>query len=794
MAALEEKSRSGSGSFLVALVLVALVLVLTLAGYRPPAAKGTDAPADLFSAGRALETLAEVMGDGAPRPLGSEAHARARQRIVEVLAGLGYQPEIQTALACQPRWGNCATVRNVLARRPGRDGGPAVLLAAHYDSVAAGPGAADDGAGVATLLEIARVLAAEPPADHPVILLLDDGEEGGLLGARAFVDEHPWASEVGLVINLEARGTRGPSLMFETSPETAWLMGHYAAAIERPATSSVFYTIYQNLPNDTDFTVFKDAGFKGYNFAFVHGVEHYHRPSDRLENLSPATLQHQGDNVLALVRRMAVADLDGGRPGSAVFFDLLGWTTVRWPQGPTLPLAVVTLVLFLVAVALLLKRGLLRGAALAWGILGWLLMVIVAGAGLFGLNLLLKSLGVLPPPGFFPWIAGPTPEVAAFWALALAATSAVAVLLGRRLGVWGTWSGVWFWWTVAGLALTLVLPGVSYLFLLPALVAAVLGLLAAARGGAGLLAGAAAVSPPVVAAVLWFFLALVLYPGLGTPGLLIVGVLVALFATSLAPPLAAWTGRGRWVFPALALVGVIVASAVAFASPPYSAEVQRPLNLIYYQDGFSGLSRWLVFGRSPRALPPELRAAAEFEGETIAPFPWSRNPWFFTAPAPEIALPAPQLTFTQESAEEGGARRLRGRLVSRRGAPILTFHLPARAEVQSVALDGKEVWRRPEGGGGELPWQEVSHLNLPPEGVEVELVTTASELEEIWLEELSFGLPPGGEALQQSRPASTAPMNNGDVTVVSRAVALQVAAGTEEEGGDEEASAEEAAA
>src|SRR5690606_17913127 len=121
--------------------------------------------------------------------------------------------------------------------------GPAVLLTAHYDSVAAGPGAADDMAGVAAMLEIARILREEPPLAAPLIFLFSDGEEVGLLGAEAFTG-HPWAADVGVVINLEANGTRGQSLLFETTDDNAWLIDAFAAEAPRPVASSLFEALY----------------------------------------------------------------------------------------------------------------------------------------------------------------------------------------------------------------------------------------------------------------------------------------------------------------------------------------------------------------------------------------------------------------------------------------------------------------------------------------------------------------------------------------------------------------------
>ncbi len=178
-----------------------------------------------------------------------------------------------------------------------------------------------------------------PAPRNPVILLIDDGEEAGLLGARAFVDSHPWASQVRAAVNLDARGTSGPSLMFETGSASEWAVALYARNSRRPALSSIFYTIYKLLPNDTDFTVFKAAGYQGLNFAFVGDVAHYHTPLDNSASLTPASLQHQGENGLAAVTALANSDLSNPPQREAVFFDVLGRRTIRWPASRSLPFA-----------------------------------------------------------------------------------------------------------------------------------------------------------------------------------------------------------------------------------------------------------------------------------------------------------------------------------------------------------------------------------------------------------------------------------------------------------------------
>src|SRR5215470_5806448 len=192
----------GTARLLASLLLVAAFVTAAAARYRPPPVRPGDAPPRQFSAVRAREILRELLGDGQPRPTGSAAAASARLRIAAALGRLGLRPELEHGFACGGA-GICAAVENVVARIEGSRPGKAVLLSVHYDSVAAGPGAGDDGAGVAAALEIVRALKSDPPPLHPIVLLFNEGEEDHLLGAEAFVATH--ARQVGAVVNLEAR-------------------------------------------------------------------------------------------------------------------------------------------------------------------------------------------------------------------------------------------------------------------------------------------------------------------------------------------------------------------------------------------------------------------------------------------------------------------------------------------------------------------------------------------------------------------------------------------------------------
>ena len=319
----------GTKRILLIAGMLAAIFAFSAWGFRPPAPKAANAPPDQFSAGRAVETLALVLGKGTPHPVGSDANGAVRDRILQELVRTGYGPRVESGFVCSPS-GTCATVNNIVARLEGTDK-TAVLLAAHYDSVPAGPGASDDGVGVAAVVEVARALKSRPVPRQSVILLIDDGEEAGLLGAREFVQSDPWAKDVRAVVNLDARGTSGPSLMFETGSANVWAVRLYARSVPHPATSSVFYTVYKQLPNDTDFTVFKAAGYEGLNFAFIDNVVQYHTPVDNLANVNPASVQHQGDNALHSLLALANADLSHIAREEAVYFDVFGHRTVRLP-------------------------------------------------------------------------------------------------------------------------------------------------------------------------------------------------------------------------------------------------------------------------------------------------------------------------------------------------------------------------------------------------------------------------------------------------------------------------------
>jgi hypothetical protein len=759
----------GARRILSSAVILAAIFALSLAGLRPPSPKSGDAPATEFSASRALDTLHRVLATDAPHPVGSPADAAMRDRIMDELTKLGYAPQVQTGFACS-YFGICAAVNNVVARLDGSEPGSAVLLAAHYDSVPAGPGASDDGVGVAAVLEIARALKSLPTPRNSVILLIDDGEEAGSLGARAFVDAHPWAKEVRAAVNLDARGTSGPSLMFETASANDWAVRLYARSAARPAASSIFYDVYKRLPSDTDFTVFKAAGYQGLNFAFIGGEPQYHTPLDNSANVTPASLQHQGENALPSVLALANADLTAPPQREAVFFDVFERWTIVWPARRTLDFALGAMALLLAQILWMLRSKRLSIGELVWGLMAWLVTMGVTAALALILARVIRLAGAMQ----VNWVAHPLPIELAFWSLAVATVITNAIFFTRRAGFWGVWTGVWAWWTLLSAVIAWRAPALSYIVLAPGIIAVLVALPATTwRSDSTLLSGLATALPLAAAAIVGFSPAVLLYAALGNRGLVLISAVVGLLLTPIAPLCADLRGvpglRG-FVIPWVPIWATGLAAFAAVVVPAYSAKAPERVNIEYWQDADSGMSQWIVQPGSGHLSEP-IRLATTFKKADGGAFPWD-NAAAFVSDAPHLDLAPPTFTIL-ESSQGDGRRNYRTLLRSERGAPGAALLFPPGSDVEDVRVEGQPV--EPE-----LPrirqyfngWAVYRCPALPASGIQISFSVPQGKTVEVAAADQSYGLPAEGTFLLKARPLTAAPSQNGDVTIISRRVQL----------------------
>lgn len=538
------------------LLLLGLLVFLGVYQMEPPSVASADAAPTVFSAARAMEHVQVIAQN--PRPVGSAESAAARDYIVAQLTSLGFQPEVQTANVTRTQRNGqqtSATIQNVLARIEGSaNTDNAVAVAGHYDSVERGPGASDDASAVAGMIETARALQAGNQPSNDIIFIFTDAEERGLLGAQAFVDQHPWATDVKVVLNFEARGTTGPSYMFETSDNNGWLVRQFAQAAPNAIGYSFTFDIYRLLPNDTDLTVFRGANMAGIGFAFIDGFINYHLPGDNIANLNPRSLQHHGNYMLSLAQRMANTSLDNVRDTNRVYFSLFG-LIFHYSETWNLPLMVLTTLAFLAVLVLGFRRRRLTAKGLIAGFFIFLLVLIVTLASIFGFSYIIPVMGVEPIN-----IIGATYNwhlfAISYVCLALAITSALYILFRARVLFNNLLVGAWLWWLVFMIVTTFLLPGTSYLFtwtLLVSLIALAVRFRADDEDAPRptiLLALIPAISGILLMTPLIRGLFVALFLPLYVPVLLFVVLLFGL----LLPHLTLLTRRYRWALPIAALL------------------------------------------------------------------------------------------------------------------------------------------------------------------------------------------------------------------------------------------------
>lgn len=737
---------------MVAIVLVALVLVATFAASRGPAALPENAPPDVYSAGRARVILQRLAGDGIPHPIGSPQHAIVRDRVIAEFRALGFSPVVERDLACAPT-GSCAWVQNIVATLPGSEPGPAVILNAHYDSVPAGPGAGDDAAGVATLIEVARAMSTLPRPRFPIVFLADDGEEVGLLGAEAFVRRHRPADYASVLV-LEARGSSGRTLMFETSQDNRPVVEAYARAVPRPSTSSVYFSVYERLPNGTNFTVFKHAGIKGMAAAFIGAPAQYHTPQNRVENVPDRTLQHMGDTALGVTREIAVSGLASER-GNASYFDLLTLAVVRWPEAINAPIAVSVFLLLCMLAVLQRRAGRVTARELAWALAIGLLPLILSGLAGYAVSSVVAS-----RIDHAAWPASETWIVLAAWASGIAAVALGGVLGRGRIRSAAAWSGVWIDLSILGIGAAYFLPGAAYLFAGPAAAAVLIGGVSWIRRRVAD-SMPAVIVPLVAISLLIFPFALELVEGMGSGTLFGVAILVAASLAPLLPILVETRWSLRLSGASLAIV--LTSTCAVFVAPAFTADAPRPLTFVYHMDRGEAQARWLVEMPGP-VVPQELSGVATWRKVSIPTLAIGRS----DAPTSRTAADAAPTTLAFPEArvvavEPRGKRSLlRMELHSPRGAAVMRLRFGVAFDPRLVSVGELTL-----NGESRTTGTIVVHT-VPPEGMVVGVeIGSDAEGSDFAVDDETPGLPAEGAPLLRARGANSVPVHRGDRTLLS---------------------------
>ena len=723
-------------------MLVLLVAALAMKGWLVPVPELPERPsAAEFDTVRAMARLRRVLGDQRPHPVDSEANDAVRARLIAELRAIGLAPTVTDDFVCngsaKVRAVSCARVRNVLATI-GPAQGRHVMMVSHYDSTPVGPGAGDDGIGMAAMLESAALLR-DRPLKRPVTFLFNEGEETGLLGARAFIERNPLADRVEAVVNLEARGVTGPAIMFETSRPNAAAVAAYAKSAARPSANSLTTDFYRLIPNSTDVTVFAERPWTILNFAIIGNETRYHSPGDDLDALDPRSVGHMGAQALAATRELAEWNAPE-RGGTLIYADLLGHALVTMP----LRLGLVLLAGLSLAFAWLAwgrRAGVGRGIGVAF------LAMLDAALTVF----LLQWLIGLFRPGDY-WRAHPEAIALAIGVTALASAAAALVWLARPIARDRLRIGYWLFFLMLGAALSLAAPGAAIFFLLPPAIAL-----------AGIVAGRWEREAALVA---WAALFLSWAPLLHLSETLLdfdsgwtfapVAVLILFpLLIELKPELLA-TGRGR----ATAALGgaALLAWAATLLVPAYSEDRKQAFGIDYVREGDG--ARWMVVNDGA-PLP------RGFDGfDRPAEVPWSsRRRW---------SAPAPASGPAEAVAEKVGERATAGgRLVSLRlgagATEMMLLRAEPEAQLKAVRIGG--TVRRFGNGGAEENFA-FRCTGRSCAGATVELLVGSAAPVEAILTSIRRGLPEAASPLIEARPSAAAPQYHPDSSVTVAKIRL----------------------
>jgi len=368
---------------IVIFVVITAAVFVAIDQTLPPGVLPASAPATEFSAERAIEHIKVIAQE--LRLVGSPGFENARDYVMSELTALDLTPEIQRTtvsasaellaqLGRPPDLPDLPPeeVENVIARIEGTESQDTILLVAHLDSASNSPGATDNGSGVAVLLETARALQAGPTLRNPVILLFTGPEETGLQGAVAFITEHPWVEDVKLVINVDAGGLSGPSELTNTSPDNGWLIREVAKA------DSYIYGSSASGEGSSDFNAFKFYRFSGYAFDYSWD-RRIHTPNDNLENLNPASIQHQGYHALSLARHFGNLDsLEDPKDPNPIYFNILRLGFVHYPVTWVIPISLIVVLILAGVVALGFRRKVLTLSGIGLGALVFVISLTTA--------------------------------------------------------------------------------------------------------------------------------------------------------------------------------------------------------------------------------------------------------------------------------------------------------------------------------------------------------------------------------------------------------------------------------
>ena len=616
---------------------------------RAPHADPANPPPERFATTRAMRHVTALAQ--APRPIASDANRQARQYIVDRLRALGLEPQVQTATVQKDQVDDfrnthvtLGVVHNIVARKAGaardRATRPALLLAVQYDSGYHTRGASL-AAPAAALLETVRLLQTGPALENDVLFLFADGEQVGALGTQGFVEQHPWARQVGLALRFDAAGNRGPLVLYNASGAGGHAIDGWEKAVPLASGSSLMPELYRRMREALRIGPLAALAAPVMQFATIGGAASG-SVADTPEQLERAVLQQLGDTMSAMVRRFGQQPIPAGAQQTHAWFELPLVGVVHYGADTAWPVARLACLLFIGACLLAAQRSGLDVLDLLKGVFGFCVVLL---AFLFACWLVRDA---VPPLllGWDPEASAPMRHGRLLAAGALGAGLVIGLLrlLERRAGAHGAVLGAQLWMLIALIGASAFMPGAAHLLAWPLLatLATYIALqstrVRALQPGVKLLIVCAGMAPAVVLIVpaLGEVFAALAPRGMYMPFALLALMLLVFCSLPLA-----FFAR-RYVARGLALAGV---AGLVFASPATPAHARheappQPNRLIYYKD----MATWRAYWLMP-PVPLDSWTRQIFSNLTeprihVDAFGWnSDRQWYAPAPRGELAFP-----------------------------------------------------------------------------------------------------------------------------------------------------------
>jgi hypothetical protein len=692
---------AGYQGLAAACLLGALLAWLALAPRHIPTphAPGDAPSAAGFSAARVQAHVRALAA--APRPIGSRANEEARAYLLAQLRGLGLEPEIQTEtvqtasfdLTANARV-TLAEVRNVVVKKPGLLSGhgarPAVLAMAHYDSGNATLGAADGAASSAALLETLRVLQAGPPLDNDVLAVFTDGDAGQPLGTRGFVQSHPWARRARAVLRFDNPGNRGALQLIGADRADGFTVSAWARLAPDPQGSSFMGELYAGLREHEAASLLAGPEPAVLHFATTAG------PLgggawDVAERLDQASLQHEGDTMLALLRHFGNTALPAQGPRGQVFFGVPVLGILHYPYWLVWPLGLLACLLCAAACRHAVRRQGVDGTDIVHGAFGFMMMATLATAAAWVCHDALPGLAPRYDVGLLGegagLAAGVRWQLLAFTLIPSAIFIALQRTLQARIGTTATQLGAMCALAIALLGACWFAPGASYVLTWP-LLAALGTFLALSSQRAQAWSPAHRLALMLLAAVP---AALLILPAARdsllflSPAWLVLPASLACCLPALCGPLLARVG-GRLVVRPL-LLAVWACLVLAYRSSPTLPPMPAPNQLVYFKDTPSWQAFWLY-----PPVPLDAWTRAIFPN-TLHPyllpylFGTSSSPVWYAAARRDDSIAYPYLIIEKDQ-RGGDVRHVEFMLRSKNSAPELTLRMVG-AESLRTTVNGR---------------------------------------------------------------------------------------------------------